>query len=185
MSEKRVKQISASEESAGLSPKKHKAEELNNKSVTNVNVSNINGKQSSNGNDANCSTHEDNEPQGFSSHPSLEQIRQMHAKFCKDRDWDQFQTPRNVLLALVGEIGELAEVFQWKNECQVGLKDWSEKDRAALEEELSDCLIYLVRLADRCSVDLPSAVLKKFEKNENKYPIDKAFGSSKKYTEYQ
>lgn len=125
------------------------------------------------------------QPFSFSSCPNLEDIRQIHAKFTSDRNWDQFHTPRNILLALVGEVGELSELFQWKNECEVGLKDWSQNERKALEEELSDVLIYLVRLADRCRVDLPSVVIEKFKKNEKKYPIDKAYGSSKKYTEYQ
>ena len=121
----------------------------------------------------------------FSESPSLEQIRGMHSKFCKDRNWDQFHKPRNVLLALVAELGELSELFQWKGECEVGLQDWTSKERTALEEELSDCLIYLNRLADRCRVDLPKAVVQKLAKNEAKYPVDKVFGSSKKYTEYQ
>ena len=67
----------------------------------------------------------------------------------------------------------------------MGLKDWSSKERDALEEEMSDCLIYLIRLADRCRVDLPTAVVQKMAKNEAKYPTDKVYGSSKKYTEYQ
>jgi len=121
----------------------------------------------------------------FSDRPTLEELHAMHTRFVRDRDWDQFHSPRNVLLALVGEVGELAELFQWRGECAVGLTDWSAKERTALEEELSDCLIYLLRLADRCRVDLPAAAVQKLAKNEAKYPIDKVFGSSKKYTEYQ
>lgn len=178
MSNHVVDPISTTDLSPEPSPKRQRSEVMVN--------NDLNGEQSSNSHEKSDTTSsKDSEPYGFSSNPSLEQIRQIHAKFCRDRDWDQFQTPRNVLLALVGEIGELSEVFQWKNECEVGLKDWSAKERTALEEELSDCLIYLVRLADRCQVDLPSAVLKKFAKNEAKYPIEKVFGSSKKYTEYQ
>ncbi len=62
---------------------------------------------------------------------------------------------------------------------------WSERDKEHLGQELSDVLIYLVRLAERCHVDLPTAVLKKFELNGQKYPVDKAYGRSNKYTEYQ
>ncbi len=61
---------------------------------------------------------------------------------------------------------------------------WSESDKEHLGQELSDVLIYLVRLAERCRVDLPTAVLKKFELNGQKYPADKAYGRSLKYTEY-
>ena len=63
--------------------------------------------------------------------------------------------------------------------------DWSGKERKDLEDELSDVLIYLVRLANVCHVDLPAAVLRKMEQNERKYPADKVRGSSKKYTEYE
>ncbi|XP_054163465.1 dCTP pyrophosphatase 1-like [Oppia nitens] len=121
----------------------------------------------------------------FSNSPTLEDVRQSHASFIAERNWEQFHTPRNVLLALVAEMGELSECFQWKNECQIGLKDWTPKEKIALEEELSDCLVYLVRLADRCRVDLPAAVTRKLAKNAAKYPTEKVYGSSKKYTEYQ
>lgn len=121
----------------------------------------------------------------FSSSPNLEEIRQLHAEFSDERDWNKFHTPRNLLLAMVGEVGEVAELFQWRGEVADGLPDWSKEDRKALEEELSDVLIYLVRLADKCNIDLPSAVIRKIEINKQKYPADQVMGSSKKYTEYQ
>ena len=62
---------------------------------------------------------------------------------------------------------------------------WTDTDKEHLGQELSDVLIYLVRLAERCHVDLPTAVLKKFELNAQKYPADKVYGSSRKYTEYE
>lgn len=62
--------------------------------------------------------------------------------------------------------------------------DWSESERTHLSEELSDVLIYLVRLAEQCCVDLPSAVLRKMDLNRHKYPVDRVYGSSKKYNEY-
>lgn len=120
----------------------------------------------------------------FSEDPSLDKIREMQAVFCRERNWDQFHTPRNVLLALVGEVGELAEIFQWKGEVDVGLPDFSQKERDHVGQEMSDILIYLVRLADRCRIDLPSAVLQKIEHNAQKYPVHKAYGNNKKYTEY-
>ncbi|XP_022341315.2 dCTP pyrophosphatase 1-like [Crassostrea virginica] len=120
----------------------------------------------------------------FSQDPSLEEIREMQAVFCKERNWDQFHSPRNVLLALVGEVGELAEIFQWKGEVDVGLPDFSEKEKDHVAQEMSDILIYLVRLADRCRIDLPAAVLQKFQQNREKYPVHKAYGKNKKYTEY-
>lgn len=120
----------------------------------------------------------------FSPSPTLEDIRRLHKEFSDERDWNQYHTPRNLLLALVGEVGELAELFQWRGEVQEGLPGWDAADRKHLEEELSDVLIYLVRLADKCNVNLPEAVLRKIELNKKKYPVGKAKGSSKKYTEY-
>ena len=62
---------------------------------------------------------------------------------------------------------------------------WSGSDKEHLGQELSDVLIYLVRLAECCEVDLPDAVLKKFELNRRKYPASKVYGSSEKYTAYE
>lgn len=120
----------------------------------------------------------------FSSNPTLEDIRRMQSKFSSDRHWDKYHTPRNLLLALVGEVGEVAELFQWKGECKEGLPDWTTQEKVHLGEELSDVLIYLVRLADKCNVDLPTAVVRKLALNALKYPVDKVIGSNKKYTEY-
>ncbi|XP_019854157.1 PREDICTED: dCTP pyrophosphatase 1-like isoform X2 [Amphimedon queenslandica] len=124
-----------------------------------------------------------NQDNTFSSSLSLEQIKRQN-QFSMERDWEQYHTPRNLLLALVGEVGELSEIFQWKGEVDVGLPGWSDKDRAHVGEELSDVLIYLIELAEKCHIDLPSAVLRKFELNCKKYPPEKVYGSSKKYTDY-
>uniref|UniRef100_A0A8C9UR62 dCTP pyrophosphatase 1 n=1 Tax=Spermophilus dauricus TaxID=99837 RepID=A0A8C9UR62_SPEDA len=74
-------------------------------------------------------------------------VRCLHAEFAAERDWDQLHQPGNLLLALVGEEGELAELFQWKSDAEPGPKAWPLRERAALQEELSDVLIYLVALA--------------------------------------
>mmetsp|Transcript_28671 Transcript_28671/g.39603 ORF Transcript_28671/g.39603 Transcript_28671/m.39603 type:complete len:195 (+) Transcript_28671:29-613(+) len=122
---------------------------------------------------------------GFDASVSLEDLRAKMQKFASEREWEQFHTPRNLLLALVGEMGELSEIFQWRGECAPGLTDWSEKDKAHLGEELSDVLLYLVRLSDVCGVDLANAAENKIEKNTKKYPAEKCRGSSAKYTRYQ
>jgi hypothetical protein len=70
----------------------------------------------------------------------------------------------------VGEVGELSEIFQWRGEVPRGLPGWSPTEREHLGEELSDVLLYLVRLADVCGVDMGGAVLRKLEKNSQKYP---------------
>ncbi|KAI3418589.1 MazG domain-containing protein [Psidium guajava] len=98
-------------------------------------------------------------------------LRQKMADFAKERDWDQFHSPRNLLLALVGEVGELSEIFQWKGEVPKGLPDWKEEERVHLGEELSDVLLYLVQLSDVCGIDLGRAALRKVELNALKYPV--------------
>ncbi|KAA8496766.1 dCTP pyrophosphatase 1 [Porphyridium purpureum] len=116
---------------------------------------------------------------------SLQHVRESAEAFSAEREWEQFHTPRNLLLALVGEVGELAELFQWKGDagCGPGLPGWSDAEREHLGEEMSDVLIYLIRLADRCGVSLAEAVRLKFEKNALKYPAEHARGSAAKYTQ--
>ena len=112
----------------------------------------------------------------------LEQLRQQVADFAQDRDWDQFHSIRNLILAMVGEVGEVAEVVQWVNDDKIEelLKSGG---RERLAQELADVLIYLVRIADKSGVDLAAAVSKKLAENDEKYPKDKARGNAKKYTE--
>ncbi|XP_054822779.1 uncharacterized protein LOC129321077 [Prosopis cineraria] len=102
---------------------------------------------------------------------SLQEISRRLAEFAELRGWDQYHSPRNLLLALVGEVGELSEIFQWKGEVEKGLPNWSRDDKEHLEEELSDVLLYLVRLADVCGLDLGQAALTKIVKNAKKYPV--------------
>lgn len=71
----------------------------------------------------------------------------------------------------VGEVGELSEIFQWKGEVPKGLPDWKEEEKEHLGEELSDVLLYLVRLSDICGVDLGKAALRKVGLNAIKYPV--------------
>ncbi|VVA98391.1 unnamed protein product [Arabis nemorensis] len=104
---------------------------------------------------------------------SLEMLRKKMDDFAKARDWEKYHSPRNLLLAMVGEVGELSEIFQWKGEVAKGLPDWKEEEKMHLGEELSDVLLYLVRLSDSCGVDLGKAALRKIELNAIKYPAIK------------
>ena len=105
-------------------------------------------------------------------------------QFVIDRDWMQYHTPRNLLLALIGEIGELSEIFQWRGECKPGLPSFNNNDKIHLGEEMADVLIYLCRLADVCNINLTHAVNDKMKKNAKKYPAKLVKGSAKKYTHY-
>ncbi|XP_075251262.1 dCTP pyrophosphatase 1-like [Convolutriloba macropyga] len=116
----------------------------------------------------------------------LNDLRRLQTSFVVERDWTQYHTPRNLLCALVGEVGELAEIFQWKGEqVTIGASQLTSKERANLNDELSDVLLYLVRLAQVCKVDLSEAVKAKIEKNSKKYPADLVRGKWAKYTEYK
>jgi dCTP diphosphatase len=115
---------------------------------------------------------------------TLEDLRAQMETFVSERDWHRFHTPRNVFIALTGEVGEIAECLQWKGEVPRGLPAWPDAERAALADELSDVQLYLVRLSDLCGVDLGAAVLRKLDKNRAKYPAERCRGSSAKYTAY-
>ena len=94
-------------------------------------------------------------------------------EFNKERDWDQFHSPENLAKSIAIEAGELLECFQWDNNY----------NKDAVCEELADVVNYCLLMADRLNVDLEDIVLKKLEKNRQKYPVEKAKGNSKKYNE--
>ncbi|KAL0548122.1 hypothetical protein IC582_012567 [Cucumis melo] len=101
---------------------------------------------------------------------SLKDLSLKLEEFAKARNWEKYHSPRNLLLAMVGEVGELSEIFQWRGEVEKGLADWEESDKEHLGEELSDVLLYLIRLADICGINLANAATKKLVKNSIKYP---------------
>lgn len=109
-------------------------------------------------------------------------IRDKLRVFAEERDWDQFHTPKNLLMAMTGEVGELCEQLQWMTDQQVLEMEPDRKQEVT--DEVADVLIYLIRLADKLEVDLSTAVMEKMEQNARKYPVDQVRGSSKKYTEY-
>jgi NTP pyrophosphatase (non-canonical NTP hydrolase) len=113
---------------------------------------------------------------------SLEELRGALQQFALDRDWDQFHSPKNLAIALSVEAAELLEHFQWTPEAD--LAALSPDVHAKVREEMADVLLYLIRLADKLKVDLLASAVDKIQINATKYPIDKARGSSKKYTEF-
>jgi dCTP diphosphatase len=109
-------------------------------------------------------------------------LRDKLRAFAEARDWNQFHSPKNLNMALMVEVAELMEHFQWLTEEQSGNLDAAKK--ALVAEELADILLYLVRLSDKLGVDLLKAALHKMEKNAMKYPAEQVRGSAKKYSEY-
>ena len=100
-----------------------------------------------------------------------------------ERDWAQFHSVRNLVLAMVGEVGELAEVFQWVSDDQVEAFLAKPENQVRLQEELADVLMYALRLASVSGVDVMGALEAKLASNAEKYPVDKSKGSAKKYTD--
>ena len=96
-------------------------------------------------------------------------LRDQLRAFAAARDWDQFHSPKNLSMALMVEVAELMEHFQWLTEQQSG--SLPADKMAEVSEELADILLYLVRLADKLGVDLRAAALHKLEKNDRKYPL--------------
>ncbi len=112
----------------------------------------------------------------------LNQLQAYLRQFAKDRDWDQFHSPKNLSMALSVEVSELLENFQWLTEEQSHTLD--AQQRAAVADEIADVQMYLARLADKLDINIGEAIEQKIVKNEAKYPAEKVKGSSKKYTEY-
>lgn len=104
-------------------------------------------------------------------------------QFSNERNWNQFHSPKNLSMALCVEASELLEHFQWSTE-QQSLSLTKDK-LAEVETEIADVLIYLIRISDVLNIDLDKAVKSKMKLNAQKYPSDKVYGSSKKYTEYE
>ena len=112
---------------------------------------------------------------------SLRDLAQRLDQFAKDRDWQQFHSPKNLASALVVEAGELLEHFQWLTEEQS--RTLSPEKREAAGAEVADVLLYLIQLAGALGVDPIAAAQAKLSLNAQKYPVDRARGSSKKYDE--
>jgi dCTP diphosphatase len=111
---------------------------------------------------------------------NIEKIQARLADFAKERDWEQFHSPKNLSMALAGEVGELLEIFQWLTEEQSQRSALTDKQLAAATEELADILIYALRLADRLDINLEEAISKKIDKNALRYTVEASRGNSAK-----
>lgn len=112
----------------------------------------------------------------------LESIRVALKEFVKERDWGQFHSPKNLVMALSVEVSELVECFQWLSEEES--YTLSSKKKSEVMDEIADVQLYLIMLADKLEVDIIKSTKKKINKNSEKYPAEKVKGKSKKYNEY-
>ena len=112
---------------------------------------------------------------------SLEKLRAGIRDFCKEREWEQFHSAKNLAVAVSVEASELLEIFQWLTLEQSDRLSAEQTDQA--RDEIGDVLICLLNLADRLQIDPLAAGLQKLEKNKAKYPVEKARGLAKKYSD--
>lgn len=110
-------------------------------------------------------------------------LRDEIVAFRDARDWKQFHTPKNLAAAIAIESAELQEHFLWCTDVESEVRIRDKAKRQAIVEELADVINFAVLLADRLDVDLPKEVRRKIRINARKYPVKKAKGTAKKYTE--
>ncbi len=108
----------------------------------------------------------------------LEELKQDILAFRDERNWKQFHTPKDLAISISLEAAELLEVFQWSGEDLV-----VDSKREKIEEELADVLIYCGLMADAVGLNVDEIITKKLQINREKYPVEKAYGKSDKYTE--
>ena len=113
---------------------------------------------------------------------SLEALRAKLNAFVKERDWEQFHSPKNLSMAMMVEAAELLELFQWNTEAESYAL--TPEKREAVSHELADTFVYLLRIAEVLNIDLITAANQKIALNAVKYPVEKARGKNNKYTDY-
>lgn len=111
----------------------------------------------------------------------LDELRAALRAFTAEREWNRFHSPKNLAVALSVESAELLEIFQWMSEAES--RRLEPAALAAADEEIADVLLYVLLLADALGIDPVAAAQRKMQVNARKYPVDKARGTSKKYTQ--
>src|SRR3954453_3824964 len=122
------------------------------------------------------------EAMGGGEESGLDDLRSAIGAFIKERDWEQFHSPKNLAMALSVEVAEIVEHFQWLREEQS--RNLPPEKLAGIREEIGDVMIYLTELADKLGIDPVEAARAKVEINKRKYPAALVGGKAAKYTEY-
>ena len=113
----------------------------------------------------------------------LKELQKKVIEFRDARDWAQYHNPKDLAISLSLEASELLEIFQWKDPQEVEAIKSDPESRRRVKEELGDILIYALNMCHAFRFDPSEVILEKLEINEKKYPVDKAKGSAKKYTQ--
>lgn len=114
---------------------------------------------------------------------TIAEIKERVLAFARERDWEQFHSPKNLSMALSAEAGELMEHFLWSTPEDSREIAHASSKRARIEEELADVVIYAMEFANITGIDVSQAILRKMKSNALKYPVEKSRGRSEKYTE--
>lgn len=111
---------------------------------------------------------------------TLKDLKETAAHFVKERDWNQFHTPKNIVMALSVEVAELMELYLWTESQDSFAVTKDHKD--AIQEEIADILAYTIHFCNATGLDISTLFFDKMKKNALKYPVEKSQGKSTKYT---
>ena len=106
----------------------------------------------------------------------LQELTDRIKKFNQERDWDQFHNPKDLLIALISEVGELADLYRWLSPEEMEKVHQDPESFAKIESEMADMFAFLLMLSYKTGVDLKGALEKKYAKLEHRYPVDKSKG---------
>jgi len=115
---------------------------------------------------------------------TLEKLKDSVKKFCEDREWDQYHSPKELAIGLITEASELLEIFRFKSEKEIKEILEDPRKREMIGDELADVLYFILRFSQMYGFDISSEIDRKLKKNENRYPVQKSKGMNKKYSEY-
>ncbi|MEA5115940.1 MAG: nucleotide pyrophosphohydrolase [Geobacteraceae bacterium] len=113
---------------------------------------------------------------------SIEELVRKVKDFCEARDWDQFHGPKDLAIGVSTEAAELLEHFRFQSDEQALALLNDPKTKEEIEDEIADVLFFLIRFSQRFNIDLTNALLRKIDKSDKKYPVEKAKGKNTKYT---
>lgn len=114
---------------------------------------------------------------------TVEELKEEVRKFCEERDWDQYHDPKELSLGILIEAGELAEHFRFKSGEEMEERLDGKEDE--IRQELADVLFFILRFGQLHDIDIAASLEQKMAINREKYPVEKARGKNRKYTEYE
>ena len=113
---------------------------------------------------------------------SVDELKSQVQEFCEARDWDQFHGPKDLAIGVITEASELLEHFRFLSDEQAMALLNNPQHKEDIEDELADVLFFLLRFSQRFDIDLARVLVRKIDKSEKKYPVEKSKGSNQKYT---